>query len=315
MRSSVRSDSVLKVSVCVVTYNQQNYIRRCLQSIVDQEVEYKFEVIVCDDVSTDGTREIIKEFVEKYPEIVKPTFHNKNIGALKNFVFAHQLAMGEYVAHVDGDDECLPGKLQQQADLLDDRPACTAIWHRVDYFNDQGEECSGFAADLSPFLGGRVSFHQAIRFGFVGVHSSLMYRKSARGPGPADSDMIDLFRTWDLLSKGDGYIIDRVLGRYRVGASGSITGSSVLKIRKLSIEHAKFFLSRFPECKKDFFVFFLIKCLEDVINMRATALDFTICCLRSFSFVSPIEIIDTLRQLRGIQVPWSKEKRLAGLSK
>ena len=75
-----------KVSVCVVTYNQEKYIRQCLQSIVDQETNFNFEILVSDDCSTDATRTIVLEFASKYPEIVKPMFRDRNVGAVKNFV-------------------------------------------------------------------------------------------------------------------------------------------------------------------------------------------------------------------------------------
>ena len=75
-----------KVSVCVVTYNQEKYIRQCLQSIVDQETDFDFEVIVSDDCSMDGTCAIVQEFVEKYPGMVKPIFHDRNMGALRSVV-------------------------------------------------------------------------------------------------------------------------------------------------------------------------------------------------------------------------------------
>lgn len=108
-----------KVSVCVVTYNQEHYIRQCLQSIVDQETDFDFEVIVGDDCSTDGTREIVQEFADQYPGVVKPVFHETNVGPHHNYFFVHKLAKGEYVAHVDGDDYWLPNKLAFQVNILD----------------------------------------------------------------------------------------------------------------------------------------------------------------------------------------------------
>ena len=93
-----------KVSVCVVTYNQKKYIRQCLQSIVDQEADFDFEVIVGDDCSEDGTREIVQEFVERYPGLVKAVLHEKNVGIVVNYRSVHDLARGEYIAHCDGDD-------------------------------------------------------------------------------------------------------------------------------------------------------------------------------------------------------------------
>src|SRR5690554_1721762 len=120
--------SDVKVSVCVITYNQEKYIRECLQSIVDQEVDFKIEVIVADDCSTDKTQEIIKEFAHKYPHLIIPIFHSENVGISLNYRSAHDRATGEYVAHCDGDDMWLPGKLTYQAELLDKHPHASQCW-------------------------------------------------------------------------------------------------------------------------------------------------------------------------------------------
>ena len=145
-----------KVSVCIITYNQEKYIRQCLQSIIDQETNFDFEVIVGDDCSTDGTRTIVQEFVERYPSIIKTIVQEKNTGGSKNNLDVHAAAIGKYVAHVDGDDYTLPGKLQLQANVLDADLMCTAVWHRVDYFNDMGDFCSGKSADQSIFKKGSL---------------------------------------------------------------------------------------------------------------------------------------------------------------
>ena len=120
-----------KLSVCVVTYNQENYIRQCLQSLVDQVVDFRFEIIVGDDKSTDGTSKIVKEFSDNYPDLVFPIFHSENVGAVKNFVDVHDATSGDYIAHVDGDDFALPGKLQSQVDFLDRNPECSLVAHRM----------------------------------------------------------------------------------------------------------------------------------------------------------------------------------------
>ena len=125
------STQEIKVSVCVVTYNQERYIAECLQSLVDQETNFNFEVIVSDDCSTDRTPEIIKDFQRRYPNIIKPILHKKNMGAYKNFIFVHKQAKGKYVAHMDGDDYALPGKLQIQADYLDHNAECNIVWTHI----------------------------------------------------------------------------------------------------------------------------------------------------------------------------------------
>lgn len=304
-----------KVSICVITYNQEPYIRECLQSLVDQQTEFDFEVIVGDDFSTDGTREVVQDFVQRYPGKVRALFQPSNTGGSRNNLEVHAAATGEYVAHVDGDDYALPGKLQAQADVLDRDPGCNAVWHRVDFFDDRGGFCSGNTADLSSFENGRVTFADAIRLGFIGVYSSLMYRRSARSPIDASRRILDLYLTWDVLSKGHGHVTDKVLGRYRVASSGSLTVASQLRVRRLAIEHADEFLQRFPQCRHDFMIWALCSALVDVKNRRTTALDFLGLAWRSVSSVRWLELRSNLERMQRTQVRWSAGTRQPATSR
>lgn len=113
------TEKKIKVSVCVVTYNQEKYIYQCLQSIVDQEVDFEIEVIVGDDCSTDRTPEIIANFANKYPLIIKNNRQCFNVGPFKNQIDICSKAQGDYIAHCDGDDYWLPGKLKAQILFLE----------------------------------------------------------------------------------------------------------------------------------------------------------------------------------------------------
>jgi glycosyltransferase involved in cell wall biosynthesis len=294
-----------KVSVCVITYNQEKYIRQCLQSILDQQTNFDFELIVGDDCSTDGTRSIIEEFAIKYKQLI-PIFRDNNTGGLKNYLDTHNTATGEYVAHMDGDDYALPGKLQAQVNVLDSDLNCTAVWHRVDYFDDVGGFCSGETADLSIFNNGKVLFSNAISLGFISVHSSLMYRRASREKLPLDAKVIDLYLTLDLLSKGSGYILSEVFGRYRISASGSLTASSMPRIRRLSISHAQNFLRQFPEQRTNFFIWAISNAILDIKNFRSTAIDFIIFALSNIVFVRPSKILTNLLNMQKTQVRWSR---------
>ena len=74
----------LKVSVCIVTYNHGRYIDDCLASVVSQQIDADLEVLVGDDFSTDQTRAIISAYAKKYPDMIYPVFHEKNIGGSHN---------------------------------------------------------------------------------------------------------------------------------------------------------------------------------------------------------------------------------------
>ncbi|WP_210546247.1 glycosyltransferase family 2 protein [Rhodoferax sp. PAMC 29310] len=298
-----------KVSVCVVTYNQEKYIRQCLQSIVDQETDFDFEVIVSDDCSTDGTRAIVQWFAEKYPGVVKPIFHEENIGAFKNFVTTHNIANCKLVSHCDGDDLFLPEKLKKQVDFFEKNLDCTVVWHRMNLFDDWGNFFPGEAGDYSMFTNGIVTFEKALRFGSVAAHSSIMYRKCARKTDHPKFDTLDLFYSWEYLSSGWGVILDNVLGEYRVNSSGSISKSSNLQIKALYAHHAGHFLKKYPKKRKDIFIFSVTNFLIDLKNRRKTSINFLWLAIKSISLISINEYISHLRKVSKLKVPILHETR------
>lgn len=297
-----------KVSVCVITYNQAKYIRECLQSIVDQQTHFRFEVLVADNGSQDGTTSIVEEFAQRHPELVRPIIRKAKISGSANYVLVHDQASGAYVAHMDGDDRALPGKLQLQCDVLDSNPDCNAVWHRVNFFDDTGRFCSGRLADISVFKNGIVQLADAIRLGFVGVHSSLMYRRSARRPKDATRDYLDLYLTWELLSSGTGRFIDEVLGEYRVGAEGSISRNSYAFVRRLAIDHAEEFLAKLPEQRRNFFLFAIANTLVDVRNGRSTAAQLLLFAASHPVAVTPTDVWRTIAEYRRLNTPWRRQR-------
>lgn len=128
---SLSNKDDIQVSVCVVTYNQENYIAECLESLVTQQTSFKFEIIVGEDCSTDRTRAIVQQYVEQYPDLVIPLFHEKNVGAVENIKRVYKKARGKYIAHLDGDDMALPNKLQRQFDILEANPDCSICVHNM----------------------------------------------------------------------------------------------------------------------------------------------------------------------------------------
>jgi glycosyltransferase involved in cell wall biosynthesis len=289
-----------KVSVCVLTYNHDRYVRPCLQSIVDQVTDFAFEVIVADDCSTDGTRAIVKEYGERYPGVVKPILRPVNIGGTRNFIEMHNAADAPYVAHIDGDDLMLPGKLQKQVEFLDASPDFAVVWHRVNLFDDNGGFVPGENYDLSFFPDGVVTLEHALRLGTVGAHSSVMYRRSARKTRQADFEVLDLFYAWEFLSWGKGKILDDVLGSYRVSAQNSIQIKNLANIQKMIAHHARYYLNLMPEQRRNIFVLALINFMVDAKNLRTTAWSFAKLAIESAGLVSPLLILRTISEMRRI---------------
>lgn len=204
-----------KVSVCVITYNQQAYIGPCLQSIVDQETDFDFEVIVGDDASTDNTRGIVQDFADRYPKRIRPIYQEKNIGGgARNFRAVHMAARGRYVAHVDGDDYVLPGKLQAQVDVLDARPDVAFAAHAVGIIGS--DRLIGADKDYPEY--GTV--YDLLRLGTYFVHSSVMYRRCETDVASLPEECIDFYMHVERASLGAIYLDKRVFGSYRMHAAG-----------------------------------------------------------------------------------------------
>lgn len=112
------------VSSIVLTYNQEKYIAQSLDSILMQETDFPFEIIVRDDCSTDQTATIVKEYVDKYANIIKPIFEDENkfqIDPNYGGRLASKRAKGKYISKLDGDDYWRDKqKLQKQADFLEE---------------------------------------------------------------------------------------------------------------------------------------------------------------------------------------------------
>lgn len=121
------------VSIRCITYNHEKYIRDALEGFVMQKTNFKFEAIVHDDASTDNTAAIIREYAEKYPDIIKPIFetenqYSKHDGSLTRIV--NTACKGKYIAYCEGDDYWTdPNKLQKQVDLMESNPNCTLCYH------------------------------------------------------------------------------------------------------------------------------------------------------------------------------------------
>lgn len=204
-----------KVSVCVITYNQEALIGPCLQSIIDQVTDFDFEVIVGEDASTDGTRRVVEEFARRYPDRIRPIYQERNIGrGAHNFRTVHLAARGEYVAHIDGDDLALPGKLQAQADVLDARPEVAFAAHAVRVIGS--EEVLGHDPRY-PELG---TAYDLLRFGTYFVHSSVMYRRTTGGVEAFPERAIDYYMHLGRAVHGAIYLDRRLWGCYRRHAAG-----------------------------------------------------------------------------------------------
>lgn len=130
------------VSVCCITYNHVSYISEAIDSFLMQETNFPFEILVYDDASTDGTEQIVLEYVEKYPGIIRAVIQTENqyskVGLkIANFLFSK--AKGSYIALCEGDDYWTDrAKLQKQVQFLEDYPEYVITYTNSQAFNEKG---------------------------------------------------------------------------------------------------------------------------------------------------------------------------------
>jgi len=134
----------VKVSILCIVYNHVKFIRHALDGLVMQKTNFPFEVIVHDDASTDGTTDIIREYEQKYPDIIKPIYQTENqwqrgVKIGQKFIFPR--IRGKYVTMNEADDYYIDeNKLQKQVDFLDSHPECSMCFHPVKVIWDDNRE-------------------------------------------------------------------------------------------------------------------------------------------------------------------------------
>lgn len=125
------SDQKPLVSICCITYNHALYIKQAIEGFLMQKTSFTYEILIHDDASTDGTKEIIKGYEERFPNIIFPIYQTENqySKGIRTSYFNTKRAAGEYIALCEGDDYWTdPYKLQKQVDFLDKNPTCSMVF-------------------------------------------------------------------------------------------------------------------------------------------------------------------------------------------
>jgi glycosyltransferase involved in cell wall biosynthesis len=124
------------VSVKMITYNHAPYIRRAVEGVLQQKTNFPFELVIGEDCSTDGTREIVFEYERRYPDLVRVIYSKHNVGASANNRQTAKACSGKYLAFCEGDDFWHdPGKLQKQVGYLESHPECGLVYSGYDVYH------------------------------------------------------------------------------------------------------------------------------------------------------------------------------------
>lgn len=203
----------MKLSIVLITYNHEAFLNETLHGIINQNFADSLELIIADDASTDGTREIIESVIFPDSWVIKKIYRPSNLGMNGNFLDALNLAQGEYVALIEGDDFWTePQKCRLQVEYLQNNPSVSFSWHPV-------EVIGHFEYPNGPQ---KLKFEDEVFDHYIPT-CSIVYRRSMLITSPPillKTRSLDIALELLLLSRGDAHKLDVKMGVYRKHEKG-----------------------------------------------------------------------------------------------
>ena len=230
----------MKVSILMITYNHEKFIAQAIDSILMQEVDFEYEIVIGEDCSTDNTRQILIDYQKKHPGIIRLLLPESNLGMLPNFITTYKACRGEYIALLEGDDYWISSdKLKKQADFLDLNSDFTICFtNSLLFWEDSSQEPEVFLTEKAE----RFTIEYLLRRNFIST-PSVMYRNGIIKEFPSwytNLGMGDWSLSILLAEQGRIGYIDKVMSAYR-NHSGGVWSSKnkdhqlVETIRMLSV--------------------------------------------------------------------------------
>ena len=215
------------VSVVMITYGHENYIRQAIEGVLMQNCDFGVELIVANDCSPDTTDDIIKDIIQNHPRgnWIKYHHHEKNLGMMPNFIFALEQAKGKYIALCEGDDYWTdPLKLKKQVEFLEKNPDYILCHSNVQILKKSGELISGISIkkwnQKVDVLDYRFAIFNSIAFTCTAVYRNNFTIKKKKYKIVAGDWM-----HWILLTlKGKAKFLNEITAVYRdgVGVSANV---------------------------------------------------------------------------------------------
>lgn len=219
------------VSVNCTTYNHEDFIGEAIESFLNQITNFKYEILIGEDCSTDNTREIVEHYANLHPDKIRIITSPTNVGARKNSQRLIQNSIGKYIAECEGDDYWTdPYKLQRQVDYMEKHPNCTLCFHAAEIIKAPSKKTNRL---IRPYYTDQVSPMRDIILGGGGFcpTPSLFYPKKLMENPPSfyvTAPIGDYPMQMLLASSGYAYYMDKSMCAYRSGVEGSWTNRMML---------------------------------------------------------------------------------------
>lgn len=227
------------VSIGMTVYNQEKYVARAIESILMQQVDFDYEIVIAEDCSTDRSREIVIEYANKYPDVINLILQEHNVGLKAQSVCLKKACRGIYRAQLEGDDYLIdPYKLQKQVEFLENNPDFIAVSGRIECVNPNNGVCPfpyGNLTDTYVF-GGEYTIEHFQKWLLPSHTGALLYRNVYYN---CDPDFFETYEAVDavgdrktalmLVAQGRIYVMPDLVSVRRIdlNSSANFTSNSV----------------------------------------------------------------------------------------
>ncbi len=233
------------VSVICLSYNHEKFLCQALDSILKQKVNFRYEIIICNDASTDNTGKIIKEYKERYPDLINEISNTSRLGGAASAYKSVTSARGKYLASCEGDDFWIDEtKLAKQVDFMESNPDYIGCVHDVLLVDVDGEKRKG--QKLTWVSRKKIFKPKHFKGIFMPGHASTMLRKNLfLKPGfnghfilEADKNIADRTNVMLWLEQGNFFRMKGKMSAYRyVRNDNGKNLTSVIYLKKNSIAY------------------------------------------------------------------------------
>jgi glycosyltransferase involved in cell wall biosynthesis len=301
------------LSVCLITYNHVKYVTQAIDSVLAQKVNFPWELVIADDFSTDGTRDVLKDYKLKYPNLIKLILQEKNVGAAENWLQLITAPLSKYIAYFEGDDYWTdPYKLQKQVDYLEANPDFVISFHNVNFFKKGVLERS----HLMDKIKGDDFTIKNLASGDISIYTPSVVFKNL-----LTADVLSLigkmpigdYPLWmNLAAKGKLHYHREEMGVYRINETGMWTGQAASERNLTSIKMIMGIIESFDAEVQTILKMRIVGFYKESLSNALGSPDLFEKCLSEFHNHSPHDLAEFLRQQMGNNKEFQKIKKGLG---
>lgn len=233
-RANARRPSGLPlVTTVVTTFNHEKYVESAIQGALAQTGRFRHRILLADDGSTDGTRDIVRRYAARYPDLVEDVSSDGNLGISGNLKRVFSLVEGDFVALLEGDDLWLsPAKLDRQIRFLAKNPACSMVFSRIALYEENGPNWRWEVCQAQEGLPGRLSADDivsAFNENPLVNFSCCLFRVPLVKSIPPElfkNRLSEISLAFHMERSGPIGFLPEILSAYRVHASGVWSGAT-----------------------------------------------------------------------------------------